>query len=218
MTAPAPTRYEAAYQQLREMLLSRKYLPKERLVEADLVRILGVSRSTVRSVLIRLQEERLVHIEPNRGARVSTVTFEEAVQHFEVREVLEGLAARVATNNLKKRDIADLRRLHVEMQEALGGDDVLRYVQLNKAFHQRIMAGAGDHPAISILRNLPLHVVREQFQTVLLPGRRETSLNEHLGILEALERRDKDQVEQAAREHIRLVREAFIDSHRRAAG
>src|SRR5581483_9966421 len=159
MTAPAPTRYEAAYQQLREMLLSRKYLPKERLVEADLVRILGVSRSTVRSVLIRLQEERLVHIEPNRGARVNTVTFEQAVQHFEVREVLEGLIARSAAQKIKKRDLTDLRRMHLDMQRALQEDDVFGYVRLNTEFHQRIIAVAGDHAAVAILRNLPMHVV-----------------------------------------------------------
>jgi DNA-binding GntR family transcriptional regulator len=211
------TRFEAAYQQLRQMLLDRRYLPRERLVEADLVDVLGVSRSTVRGVLIRLEQEGLVEIEPNRGARVSTLTFEEAVQLFDVREVLEGLISRVASQNIADGEIAELWQTCAAMDQALDAGDVFRYVELNRDFHQSVTNAAGAHRAVRLLHSLSPQVVRQQFQTVLLPGRRDKSLAEHHKILHALEARDPDAAEQAAREHARAVRNAFISAGPRIA-
>jgi len=216
-TPVARTRFEAAYQQLRQMLLDRKYLPKERLIEADLVAALGVSRSTVRGVLIRLQQDGLIEIEPNRGARVSTLTFEEAVQHFEVREVLEGLLARIAATRMSDDALADLSRIYGQMETALDADGVFEYASLNRRFHQLIVDSAGSHRAATLLRGLSPTVVREQFHTVLLPGRKDLSLGEHLAILRALERRDADGAEAAARAHARGVRAAFIAASARMA-
>jgi DNA-binding GntR family transcriptional regulator len=204
------TRFEAAYQQLRQMLLDRRYLPKERLVEADLVDVLGVSRSTVRGVLIRLEQEGLVELEPNRGAHVSTLTFDEAVQLFEIREVLEGLIARIAADHITDETIARLGQLCDAMERALDEGDVVNYVDSNREFHETIWNVVGDHRSVKLLHSLSPQVVRQQFQTVLLPGRRDKSLGEHHDIRRALAAHDAQAAETAARAHARAVRDAFL--------
>jgi DNA-binding GntR family transcriptional regulator len=217
MSAVANTRFETAYQQLRQMLLTRKYLPRERLTEAELVATLGVSRSTVRSVLIRLQQEGFVEIEPNRGARVSLLSFEEFVQHFEVREVLEGLIARVAATALSDEALATLDVIYREMEQALGDGDIIGYLALNRRFHARIADGVGNHQAARMLRNLLPHLVGQQFQTVHSAGRWEVSLREHQAILRALHARDVEAAETAARDHARAFREAFVAANAQVA-
>jgi DNA-binding GntR family transcriptional regulator len=72
------------------------YTPRQRLVETDIAPALGVSRATLRAVLIRLQHEGLIEIQPNRGAQVRAFSVEEAARILQVREVLEGLAAALA--------------------------------------------------------------------------------------------------------------------------
>jgi DNA-binding GntR family transcriptional regulator len=87
---------ERAYQRLKQDIMSGAYSPNERLVEAPLTRALGVSRNTLRTVLARLEQEGLVVLEPNRGGRVRAFSLEEAHDMLRVREVLEGLIARLA--------------------------------------------------------------------------------------------------------------------------
>src|SRR5262245_49180034 len=90
---------ERAYERLRTEIVSGRLQPNERLVEADLIRLLGAGRSAVRTALVRLEHEGLVQREPNRGAKVRFVDEQEAAEILESRMVLEGLAARQAAQN-----------------------------------------------------------------------------------------------------------------------
>src|SRR3954469_19511016 len=114
---------EYAYQRLKDAIMNGVYMPNQRLVEAEVTQALGVSRTTLRAALIRLHEEGLVEIEVNRGARVRAFSLDEAVQILRVREVLEGLAAVLAIEKATPEDIAELRAVVAEMEEALADDD-----------------------------------------------------------------------------------------------
>ena len=112
---PACSRAEAAYQQLKHDIMEGVYTPRQRLVETDIAATLGVSRATLRTVLIRLQHEGLIDIQPNRGAQVRAFSVAEAVQILQVREVLEGLAAALAAEKATAspaRGAAPYRRGH----------------------------------------------------------------------------------------------------------
>jgi len=183
------------------------YLPHQRLIEAEVTQALGVSRTTLRAALIRLHEEGLVEIEVNRGARVRAFSLSEAVEILRVREVLEGLAAVIAIDKATPEDIRELRAVVVEMEDALATDDVMRYAALNARFHQIILDAAGHEIVNRFLGSLRYGLIRYQFGSILVPGRRDQSLAEHQAILAALEAKDAAEIERVARLHVASVRE-----------
>jgi DNA-binding GntR family transcriptional regulator len=199
---------EYAYTRLKDAIMTGVYMPHQRLIEAEVTQALGVSRTTLRAALIRLNEEGLVEIEVNRGARVRAFSLDEAVQILLVREVLEGLAAVIAIDKATPEDIVELRAVVEEMKDALATDDVMRYAALNHRFH-KIILDAADHDIVArFLGSLRYPLIRYQFGSILVPGRRDQSLAEHQAILAALEAKDAVELERVARLHVANVREA----------
>src|SRR6202162_2346347 len=92
----APENSSDAYRRLREGIASGLFHPNERLVEATVATRLGVGRTAVRAALVRLDQEGLVTLEPNRGARVRLISDREALEIEEVRATLEAMLARRA--------------------------------------------------------------------------------------------------------------------------
>jgi DNA-binding GntR family transcriptional regulator len=199
---------EYAYQRLKDAIMSGVYMPRQRLIEAEVTRALGVSRATLRSALIRLHQEGLVEIEANRGAWVRAFSLAEAVEILLVREVLEGLAAVLAAEKATLKEIRALHGVVAEMEAALAVDDVRRYATLNHQFHKIILETARNEIIQRFLGSLQYPLIRYQFGSILVPGRKDASLAEHREIVAALERRDAEAAEQAARRHVAQVREA----------
>jgi DNA-binding GntR family transcriptional regulator len=199
---------EYAYQRLKDAIMNGVYLPHQRLIEAEVTRALGVSRATLRAALIRLHQDGLVEIEANRGAWVRAFSLAEAVEILLVREVLEGLATLLAAGKATSREIRALRGVVDEMEAALAVDDVRRYAALNHQFHKIILETADNEIVQRFLGSLQYPLIRYQFGSILVPGRKDASLAEHREILAALEARDVEAVERAARRHVAQVREA----------
>ncbi len=197
------------YQQLRNEIVSGRFHPNERLVEADLSHMLGAGRNAIRAALVRLDQEGLVILEPNRGARVRLISDKEALEIEEVRVVLEQMIVRHAADRVGAADLRDLRRSIDRMRERLQQGNPLGYSELNAEFHQRIWTIADHHTASRLLANLKSQSIRFQYRTILRPGRTERSLQEHERIVEALASRDGDAAEAAMRQHLSHVVETL---------
>jgi DNA-binding GntR family transcriptional regulator len=197
---------ERAYQHLKNDILSGAYSPNERLVEAPLTRTLGVSRNTLRTVLARLEHEGLVVLEPNRGGRVRSFSMEEAHDMLRVREVLEGLVAGLAAVRATPEQCARLRAIVAETGQAVKDDDVMHYSDLNRQFHELVIEAAGSPQAATSLDALHFPLVKFQFQVTMVPGRKLENVAEHRDVLRAIEARDADRAERAARAHIQQIR------------
>jgi len=207
---PARTHALAA---LRQAILSGDVAPGQRLVEEELAGMLGVTRASLRAALIDLAAEGLVERVPNRGARVRVVSTEEAVAITECRMALEALCAAKAAQNVTPEEAAQLRELGRNLARAVADGNPLKYSELNRELHRRIGVISRQAVAVSLLERLHAQIVRHQFQLALRPGRPETSLGEHLAILNAIADRRPDDAELAARRHLSSVIEAL-----RAAG
>ena len=216
--APSKPRKDA-YHVLREAIVQGRFQPNERLVEASVAASVGAGRSAVRAALVRLDQEGLVVLERNRGARVRLVSDREALEIEEIRAALEGLLARRAATRAAAADLHELRSVIAEMRERVAQDDAIGYSELNARFHNRIWAAA-DHPTAGrLLGSLKSQGIRFQYQTALRPGRAQRSLKEHERIFEALKARDGDEAENAMRYHLAEVLDTLrwaIDGHRRA--
>jgi DNA-binding GntR family transcriptional regulator len=194
-----------AYRALRDAIVDGRFQPNERLVEADLARLLAAGRTTIRAALVRLEQEGLVEREPNRGARVRRVSDREALEIEEVRVSLEQLMARHAARNMTREALSDLRAILREMTAHVESGDPVGYSELNARFHSRIWALADLVVAERMLVNLKSQSIRFQYRTILQPGRPERSLHEHVRIVEALASGDPDASEAAMRDHLSQV-------------
>jgi DNA-binding GntR family transcriptional regulator len=208
------------YHKLREAIVSGQFHPNERLVEAAIAERIGAGRTAVRSALVRLDQEGLVELEPNRGARVRHISDGEALEIEEVRAVLEGMLARRAAARISADGLRALRQVMTQMRERVEARDSIGYSELNATFHQNIWSAA-DHPTAShLVGSLKTQGIRFQYQTALRPGRAERSLREHEAIFAALKSHDGDAAEAAMREHLAEVLDTLrwaIDSQHRTA-
>jgi len=175
--------------------------------------MLGVTRASLRAALIDLAAEGLVERVPNRGARVRVVTTEEAVAITECRMALEALCAAKAAQNVTDEEAAQLRELGANLSRAVADGNPLKYSELNRELHRRVGVISRQAVAVSLLERLHAQIVRHQFQLALRPGRPETSLGEHLAIINAIADRKPEDAELATRRHLGSVIEAL-----RAAG
>ena len=196
---------DEAYERLRDQLSQGRLLPGQRLVEADLVDELGVSRAVVRAVLSRLAHEGLLEKEPNRGARVRRVSEAEAVEITEARAVLEALAARHAAERATAENIAAMRALLTEMKDLLAAGDLLAYSDCNSRLHGLVVTASGHGTAQQLIANLRAQMVRFQYRTILVPGRAAQSFAEHTALVDAVAAHDPEAAEAAMKAHLTHV-------------
>jgi DNA-binding GntR family transcriptional regulator len=202
---PRRADHSETYLRLREAITGGRFQPNERLVEAQLVDLLGAGRSSIRAALVRLDQEGLVTRQPNRGARVRLISGREAVEIEQVRIALEKMLARSAAEHVTAADLADLEATIVEMRRRLEQDDRLGYSELNSQFHRRIWKMADNELAASLLATLKSQSIRVQYRTILQPGRAGQSMREHVAILAALTAGDPEATEAAMAEHLSHV-------------
>ncbi|MGN6867243.1 MAG: GntR family transcriptional regulator [Solirubrobacteraceae bacterium] len=194
---------------LRHAIVTGRFQPSERLIEADVARELGVGRSAVRTALARLEHEGLVEHERHRGARVRLVTAQEAVEILETRAVLEGVAARHAARNASRQDVEQLERILEGMRRRVDAGDLLGASDQNAVLHGRILEISAHGTVARLISTLKSQLVRFQYRTILLPGRSEHSFGEHAAIVQAIAVRDSHGAEQAMRTHLSHVADAL---------
>lgn len=203
---------QAAVDAVRAAILGGDMVPGQRLVEAELAELYGVSRANVRAALVDLTAEGLVERIPHRGARVRVVSLDEAVAITECRLVLEGLCAAKAAERVTDAQAGTLAELGEGMRRAVADGEPLKYSALNRELHRFVCEIAAQPVADRLLQRLNAQLVRHQFRLALRPGQPHASLPEHRAIIDAIRRRDPAAAESAARSHLRSVIRALRDS------
>jgi DNA-binding GntR family transcriptional regulator len=207
----ASTAQELAEQALRVAISRGDMPPGYRLVEAELVALIGVSRSAVRLAIDALAAEGLVERIQNKGARVRVVSTEEAIAITECRMPLEGLLARKSAERITDAE-ADRLRAHLHtMSAAVDSGDVLKYSELIQQLHGMVGETARHPIAADLVGRLQAQLVRHQFRLSLRPGRPRVSLGELSELVNAIADRDPDRAETAAISHFRSVIAALSD-------
>jgi DNA-binding GntR family transcriptional regulator len=190
---------------LRQAILRGDYVAGQRLVEADLRERFGATRFVIRSALQFLSADGLVEVRRNHGARVRTVSIEEAIEITEVRRALEGLCAARAAERATRADRRELREIVRLMKAAAKAGELVRYSELNGSLHAAVRSLAHHETCARILEQLRGQIVRHQFQLALVPGRPAISLPQHEAIVTAIVAGDSGAAEAAMHAHIDSV-------------
>lgn len=200
---------DEGYLRLRQAILDGRFLPNERLVEADLSKMLNLGRAAIRTALARLEQDGLVERAPFRGARVRAISLAEAIEILEARAVLEGLVARHAALNATPADVAALRATLERMEADYRAGDLASVSEGSSRMHRQLLAVARHQMAARLLDGLRAQNVRHQFRTILAPGRGRGSIEEHRTIVEAVAAGDPKRAEKAARRHVANIADAL---------
>ncbi|HTW12287.1 MAG TPA: GntR family transcriptional regulator [Solirubrobacteraceae bacterium] len=196
-------------EQIRDAILHGEYAPRQRLIEVDLCDRFGASRFLVRAALQDLAAQGLVEFQRNKGARVRSVSMDEAIQITEVRMLLEGFIAARAAQRVTPEQAAMLREIAMQMRAAVEAGELSRYSQLNASLHSSLRELAAHAIASKLLEELRALTVRHHFTLSLVPGRSAVSLPQHEAIVAAVVNGDAAAAEAAMHAHLQSVIDAL---------
>jgi DNA-binding GntR family transcriptional regulator len=190
---------EQVYETLKKAILHGTLAPAAKLTESQIARDLNVSPTPVREAFRRLAAEGLVAIAPWRGVTVQSISDREMIETYQCREVLEGLACRLAAARIDAAGIANLKRLLATSRRARSASEVAR---CNTDLHNVIFAYAANGKLTAMLGLFHTVIQRDRSLTAYNAKRREEIHAEHEAVIEALESRDAEGAEQAMRRHV----------------
>lgn len=195
---------QKVYTILRDMIFDRELLPGQKIPQEKLAQDLGVSRTPIVSALKFLEQEKLVESKPRRGFFVREFSDTEMVYIFEVREVLEGLAARRAAVHAKDAQIEKLESFFRKFTESSEIEDVKSYAREDRKFHNYIIEIGAEDVLQSMLQTY--NVLSYSYQRIASEGlirHPEDTLAEHTAIIEAIAERDPEKAEELMRNHFK---------------
>jgi GntR family transcriptional regulator, rspAB operon transcriptional repressor len=195
------------YEELKSAIVDLRLAPGDPLREATLAEQLGVSKTPIREALTRLEQEGLVETTSFKGAVVSGYSRQDLIEIYELRELLENAAARVAAESMPDADRDRLGRICRESRKLAKGGDAPGLAALISAFDDVLFDQVSNSRIRALIGNLRAHLTRIGQLTAEIPGRIEASVDEHEKILEAIAARDPDLAERRMSQHIRSVRD-----------
>jgi DNA-binding GntR family transcriptional regulator len=185
---------------LRSRILSGQFPAGHRLKTLEIAHLLGVSRMPVRDALQVLHSEGLVVLRPNRGAVVTSLTTNGIVDHFEMRAVLEGLAARVACEKLSDAVLDSLDSILGRMDRAR--EDRQVWLEHHAAFHETLLSPCSRPRLIQQIRHVSNALLPYLRIYVASHPEMEMQGAEHAMLLSVAKRRNPELLEAAMRDHI----------------
>jgi DNA-binding GntR family transcriptional regulator len=206
-TAPTPLSDQAIYDRMVSALLDHQLPPGTKLVEDRLAAAFGVSRTRIRPVLVRLANEKVVTLTPNRGASIAEPSEQEAREVFEVRRMIEPLLVERFIARASAADIQALARSIRDEEAARAAGDMRRAIRLSGDFHLQIAERAGHLTLGGILRELVSRtsLILMAYSSPHSQAREEATAcgcQEHRALLSAIKLRDPREAARLMREHL----------------
>lgn len=208
------TRADEAFRQIRAAIVRGDIAPGSKISEASLASQYGISRGPLREAIRRLEGSKLVQIQANVGAKVVSLDIPQAIEIYEIRESLEGLACRLAASRAGSEDCANLRSLLNRHEAQIRSDNWLSYHQQegDLDFHYQVIQLSGNARLFDLLCGELYHLMRlYRRQTGTEPSRPEQALKEHEQIVDAIENRDEELAELLMKRHIASARKTLLD-------
>ena len=192
-------------------ILTRRFGPGHRLVEADLANSLNVSRGTVREAIKKLAAQGVVRLSPHRGAMIRPLSRQEAEQLVLVLEVLCGLAARLAAANIGKGDAHGRFKAASDLLTQASLEMGTEQFLANRASYYAVMLEIADNPELNRLMPVPqIHLFRSQFQSFLQPKDIADMQREYVEIGAAVLAGDELVAESRMRKHMKRTRDRLV--------
>ena len=193
---------DVVFRTLREAILKGKIKPGERLMEIQLAKKLGVSRTPVREAIRMLELEGLVTMVPRKGTAVAAITEKTLRDVLEVRRALEELSVMRACERMTWEQFEELRAANTRFARAAEGEDITLIAKTDEDFHDIIYQSTGNDKLILLLNQLREQMYRYRVEHIKMKERRSILIKEHQEIIDALRERNADIAVAVMRKHI----------------
>ena len=205
------TMTEIVEDEIRVRILNGDFIPGQRLVASEIADEMGVSRMPVRDALRNLEATGLVETIPHRGTIVKDLSELEILELYQIRAVLEGLAARLASERMDEKMLEQINdKISHHDLKTIQNEDYDSFTKLNREFHALIWEAAGSRKLENLLANLYDACSQYRNLSMLVSGRPDSIFNEHFAIFNALKCHDCDEAERLARTHYENTSRALI--------
>jgi len=203
------------FHKLREDILNGRYKVKEELREVAIGEEMGVSRTPVREAFRQLELEGLIQIIPNKGAYVTGITAKDIKDIYMMRSLLEGLCARLATENITKEQMEEMEENIFLSEFHASKGHTEQMAELDNRFHEILYEACNSKMLEHALRDYHQYVLRVRRQTLSTGSRSSASNEEHRQIMEAIKAGDENLAEKLANQHMlnaydNMVKNGFI--------
>ncbi|NOU96241.1 FCD domain-containing protein [Paenibacillus sp. LMG 31456] len=187
------TAKERAFSQIQRWIIDGTLQPAEKLIDADLAEVLGVSRTPIREALQLLEVQGLVEMHPGKDTRVKNIEKDDILKMYPTLAALHSLAAELAAPLILSEHIELLKGFNAQFTEAIENGQPYQAMELDEQFHNVIVDVSDNSYISSFSSSLQIHIRR--FKYVFLKQRitsNHESVLEHAAIISALENRDPD--------------------------
>ena len=181
-----------------------------RLVETELQRQFGVSRSPIRESFRILEKNGLVSSIPRKGTFVRKTTQKDIEENFPIRANLESLAARLALPHLTAQDMEKMEAAFSKMKEAAKNNDFKSYLKYHTQYHDIFIRASGNDTLIEILENLRHQAIWFRYSYLYVQEAFDYAVKVHRKILDLFIKKDADRLEALVKEHILIALDRFI--------
>ncbi|MCD6436625.1 MAG: GntR family transcriptional regulator [Clostridiales bacterium] len=201
---------EVVFEYLRDEIMTGKLKPNQRLMENTIAEKLGVSRTPVREAIRKLEKENFITMVPRKGAYVTKIKSKEILDVLEIRRVLEGFAAALASNRMSDSEKRGLRKSNEKFGRFMENLDVQGMIRKDREFHDLIFKATKNERLVELVREL-----HEQFHRFRLIYFSEASSYTniqkwHTLILEAIEDGNADDAKKYAEDHVEEIEKSVI--------
>ena len=201
---------DVVFNTLRNAILSSKIVPGERLMENQLAKKLGVSRTPIREALRMLELENLVELVPRKGAQVLQMTEKDIKDVLEIRRSLEALAVELACQRMDAEQLEELKLVEREFLEIYEAKNYEKTAELDEKFHDLIFASTQNDKLIQVFNNLRIQLYRYRVAYLKLPDLVKVTAQQHDEIIRTIENRLVGEGAKAAMAHIKYQTEVIL--------
>ena len=199
---------------LRRAIVSGRLAPGQRLVERQLIEMMGVSRTVIRESLRQIEAEGLIEIIPNKGPVVRALSADEARDLYRIRAVLEGLAARLCAENADEVMLANLEAALKDVELAYQGSNGEFALDAKTRFYDLLYTASDSESLTSMLAIVQARVWRWRAVGLTHPNRAHDRLNESVKnlnlLIAAIKNKDGDAAERITREEVNNAAEEVM--------
>ena len=198
---------DALRQAIRDGILP----PGERLMEIPLAEELGVSRTPIREAIRILEQEGLIVMIPRRGTYVADMSLKDVTEVFELRSILEELAAELAAERITNEEIEALEQHLVEIGNYMNENNLDKVVQADILFHEILYKASRNDRLVEMINNLREQTLRFRTLSMSQTGRLAKTWDEHRQLVEAISDRDVERARQIARIHMEESEKTLLE-------
>lgn len=202
---PSYSTRDVVYFTLKQLILSLKMPPGTAISEKEISLEFQVSRTPVRESFVRLAQEGLLEVYPQRGTYVSLIQVDLVEEARFMREQLERAVIRLACENFPNEHMVALEQNLAWQQECRVKPDDERMFQLDEEFHSTLFAGCNKSNTWTVIQQMNVHLNRSRMLRLSSDHQWDHLIEQHRSMVKAIQQHDADTAERLMQEHLHLT-------------